>query len=337
MKDVTDGQPSYPRVSVVVPTHNRPDLLGDAVASIVGQDYPGIVECIVVHDGEPADTSRADDDPRRPVVVVENTRTRGLTGVRNSGLGVATGELIGWCDDDDTWHSSKLTRQVELLQSTPGAPGVGASYRLVTPEGRSVTIEAPKRLVTQRDVLTHANGPLGLHSSTALVRRSAYDRIGGYDESLPESRLEDLEFFLRLAGIAPIPVGREPLVDVRYDPMSTFVPQRRRTMAETAQILLSRYPEFDQVPAARARMSRRIAANYSEAGMHRDAARWAREALRLNRRDHRAMLILACGLVGIRLSTTYRVRRRIGYLVYRDRSKVRLRNPMRHAIRETVR
>src|SRR5439155_1372151 len=57
--------PHWPSVSVVVPTHNRPQLLKSTVQSILGQRYPGRVECLVVFDQE---------EPKRPDVDVPENR-----------------------------------------------------------------------------------------------------------------------------------------------------------------------------------------------------------------------------------------------------------------------
>src|SRR5579875_2846522 len=52
-----------PLVSVVIPTHGRPDLVRRTIASVVHQDYAGVIECIVVHDKEDVDLSLESDDP----------------------------------------------------------------------------------------------------------------------------------------------------------------------------------------------------------------------------------------------------------------------------------
>ena len=46
---------AWPPVTVIVPTRNRPELVRESIAAVVGQDYPGKIECIVVHDQEPPD------------------------------------------------------------------------------------------------------------------------------------------------------------------------------------------------------------------------------------------------------------------------------------------
>ena len=49
----------WPLVSVIVPTRGRPDLVRTTITSIVGQAYPGPIECVVVHDQEAPDPALA--------------------------------------------------------------------------------------------------------------------------------------------------------------------------------------------------------------------------------------------------------------------------------------
>src|SRR4051812_10906322 len=102
--------------SVIIATRDRPLLLRAALDSILGQDYDGTVEAVVVYDQTKPDDSLAFDDGRRRVVVTTNTRTPGLAGARNSGVLASSGELLGFCDDDDTWLPDKLALQSTALE-----------------------------------------------------------------------------------------------------------------------------------------------------------------------------------------------------------------------------
>ncbi len=310
--------PRWPSVSVGIPTHGRPALVRRAVDAVLSQSYPGSIECIVVHDAEEPDPSLEFRGPDRSVTVLRNHHVRGLPGARNSALDTASGELIGWCDDDDVWHADKLERQVAALLTQPSLPAAGSGLRWLSSDGRVVNQHAARSPVTRHDILRYANGPLGLHSSAMLVRRAAYDVIGGYAEDLPAGRCEDLEFCLRVSSLGPIATVQDPLVDVRWDPESDFSIQRWRTMAEAMEIVLARNPDFDDVPGARGRACRRIATNYSSAGMHRLALAWAARAARSNPRDARAWLVGVAACLHIRVVWVLRlvrgIRRRRGRL-----------------------
>ena len=75
-----------PTVGVVVATRNRPGPLRAALASILGQEYAGDIEVVVVFDQSEPDATLAQPTGDRRVRVVDNVRTPGLAGGRNTGI-----------------------------------------------------------------------------------------------------------------------------------------------------------------------------------------------------------------------------------------------------------
>lgn len=280
----------HPSVSVVVPTRDRPELLRAALDAILGQDYPGAIEAVVVYDQSEPDRSLETDDGHRRVRVITNTRTPGLAGARNTGILAATGELVAFCDDDDEWLPGKLAAQVAVLMSTPDGEFVSCGIR-VSYDDRTVDRPLPLRRVPLaallRDRMTE------LHPSTFLMRRDAL--VGGFglvDEEIPGSYAEDYEFLLRAARSAPLINLPTPYVLVRWHKRSYFA-QRWETISTALQWLLGRYPEFATVPHGEARVAGQIAFAQAAMGNRRDAMRWARRTLARNPREPRAYLALA--------------------------------------------
>src|ERR1700710_923264 len=159
---------SWPLVSAVIPTMNRPQLLRRAVQSVIDQDYPGPIECLVVYDG--TDPVMPEVQPRdgRTVRVLVNNRTRGLAGNRNTGYLAATGELVGSCDDDDEWLPGKLRAQVELLRAQPEASAAAAGL-LYHYRGKDMPREAELPALTFADLLNDRH--LEANASTYLIGR----------------------------------------------------------------------------------------------------------------------------------------------------------------------
>lgn len=108
-----------PRVSIIVPVYNSETYLEACVNSILAQRYENI-ELILVNDGS-KDTSPemcdrfAAQDGR---VVVIHRENGGIAAAQNSGLDVATGELITFCDNDDLMSPQLIGRLVDILLST---------------------------------------------------------------------------------------------------------------------------------------------------------------------------------------------------------------------------
>jgi glycosyltransferase involved in cell wall biosynthesis len=266
-----------PLVSVIVPTHGRPDLLRATLRAIVDQTYAGEIECVVVHDREPADhglTALSTD--RRTVRVVTNHCAPGLAGARNTGLEETRGDLVAGCDDDDRWHATKIERQVGRMLADPELMVLGTGLHLVFP-GRSVDWPARGEVIDPGFVLR--NRVKELHSSTMLIRRELIARIGRYDEDLPNGHAEDYDFVLRAAAAGKIGCVIEPLADIRKD-VQSFYQGKAATTAAALQMLLAKHPEIESSRRGHARLLGHIAWATSTAGDRRMALRHAVRALR---------------------------------------------------------
>ena len=103
-----------PLVSVIIPTYNRVDMLGNAIKSILAQTYTNI-EIILVDDGSTDDTKVLIDT--FPEVRYFKKPNGGQASARNMGLKHATGKYIASLDSDDLWETSFLTKMVEVIES----------------------------------------------------------------------------------------------------------------------------------------------------------------------------------------------------------------------------
>jgi hypothetical protein len=280
----TSGQPpasdrrkKWPLVSVIVPTRGRPDLVREAITSVVGQTYPGEIECIVVHDQEPPDPDLTHlATARRGVAVVANARTPGLAGARNTGVAAAHGDYLAGCDDDDVWHPAKLHAQMTRLLDDPGLLAVGSGMRLLLPGGQVASWPGRAELISYQLLLR--NRVKELHSSTLVMRREATSRAGLYDEDLPGGYAEDYDWMLRLARAGRVGTVTEPLADIRKDTWSWYMGGMENTAAGL-EYLLAKHPDFAASPRGHARILGQIAFARSVLGQRRIALRYALTAL----------------------------------------------------------
>lgn len=278
-------------VSVVVPTHNRPALVTEAVRSIVTQEHPGPIEVLVVFDNcrpHPIDVACP---PRRSVRILTNDeRTPGLAGARNTGILAATGELVGFCDDDDAWLPGKLRSQINTLQQFGGDAFCGTGSLVVTGDTAHPR-PGPAGVLGLEDFLR--DRIMEIASGSFLVRRQTLvEEIGLVDETLPGSYGEDYDLLLRAARIMPVVNVAEPLLRVAFHAGSFYVARWRTVIAALTQ-LLAKHPEFDTVPHGRARIRGQIAFAHAALGERAAAWRVARQALRDNRWEKRAYVALA--------------------------------------------
>jgi glycosyltransferase involved in cell wall biosynthesis len=287
---------SLPSVGVVIPTRNRPALLAEAIAGVLAQDYPGPLRIVVVYDRVAVD-HRLTGTAERPLTVTENRRTPGLAGARNTGIQTLDSDLIAFCDDDDVWAPTKLTRQVTALAARPGAAFATCAIEVqyadrITPRLAGVSVVGVDDLVRSRMAM--------LHSSSFLIRRRFLTDIGRVCEHAPGSQNEDWDLLLRAAKRAPIVHVDEPLVRVRWGRGSTFAFEYATKMA-SLRWMMERHPEIKISGPGAARVYGQLACWSAAAGSRRDAWRWARMAVRSNWREPRVAVAVAAATGVVRV------------------------------------
>lgn len=277
-----------PSVTAIVCTHNRPQMMRNAVAAIVGQDYGGQIEVIVVFDKTEPDPSIEMAGANRSVRVMPNQRKPGLAGGRNTGIEAASGEYVAFCDDDDEWLPNKLTPQIELLQAHPEIDTVVCGLEIIYDDHTVVRTLATDRLTFNDFLLDRI---MEAHPSTVVFRRSLHEQIGPVNQELPGGYYEDYEWLLRASQASPIGSINKPLVKILWGGTSYYT--GKFEMIENAIVhLMKEWPDFDSVPKGKARLLGQLA--FAQAGQkkRRAAIRTAWETIRLDVRQPRAYLAL---------------------------------------------
>jgi glycosyltransferase involved in cell wall biosynthesis len=199
---------SLPRVTVVVPTRNRVELLRSAVLSVLGQSERNL-ELIIVDDASTDGTgtylTRLIAEDRR-VRVVRNDTAKGGPAARNSGIAESRARWIAFLDDDDEWLPTKLERQLAMMNANPTTIACSCSYFAATASGSMTKRSVPER-VTLRELLI--NNHLG-GASMCLCSSEALAKIGGFDETLRSA--QDLDLWVRLRRNGEIVSCRDALV-----------------------------------------------------------------------------------------------------------------------------
>ncbi len=282
----TDGG-TWPPVSVVITTMDRPGLLERAVTHVLDQEYPGHVECLVVFDRVPARDITVEERPGRTLRVLENTHLPGLPGGRNCGVGQATGELLGFCDDDDHWLPGKLRSQVELLRAQGDRVAAVACGARV--QGPGFTRDRPleRERVTLDDVI--ADRVMQVHPGSLLVPRSTWAAVGPLDEHIPGGYGEDYEWVLRIAAYRPIGVVPAPLYVIGWHGGSHFF-AHWPMIVQASRYLLETHPELQRSRRGVARIRGQIAFALASAGRRAEAVRELWAVLRLHPREKRVLV-----------------------------------------------
>jgi glycosyltransferase involved in cell wall biosynthesis len=193
--------PARPRVSIIVPTNNRANFLGEAVASAFGQDYQHI-EVIVIDDGstdETKDVLATFRDQRLVCVHQENARrSRAL----NRAISMARGEYITFLNSDDYYLPSKVGTQVAFLDTHPEF-GVAYMSGFCVDDDRRV-INYTYRGPPTGKIYAHVAFPQArtITLPDVMVRREILDQVGGFDEVM--HHFEDSDVLRRISKLTPI-------------------------------------------------------------------------------------------------------------------------------------
>lgn len=189
------------RVSVVVPAHNRADVIAETLGSVRAQSF-GDWECIVVDDASTDGTRDVAgefatlDDRFRVAELPAGTRHQ--SAARNLGLALSRGELVSFLDSDDLLAVDKLDLQVKHLEADPrvdvsiclDAWFDGSSGRVTDVRERIARLDrAIDAILNQRDA------GFVMNTVTPLWRRSVLVDIGGWNED--QRIYEDSEMALR--------------------------------------------------------------------------------------------------------------------------------------------
>lgn len=199
-----------PKISVVIPTHNRLELLKRALNSVFSQTVQPH-EIIIVEDGSTDDTLRFLRSLRDRVVVVQNLNMRGVSSSRNLGVKKSTGDWIAFLDSDDEWHPEKLEKQCAFIRDYP-------FYDLIHSE--EIMIRNGDVLPQKNQQLRHSGWIFDavvhhtlISLSSVLVFKPFFDRFSGFSDDF--SVCEDYDFFLRVTRWHP--VGLDPTQSlIRY-------------------------------------------------------------------------------------------------------------------------
>jgi glycosyltransferase involved in cell wall biosynthesis len=296
LPEQTPSSETWPTVTGIIPTKDRIELLHRAVRSVLEQDYPGHLECLVVFDGSDPVELDVTLPPNRTLVTMRNTRSPGLAGNRNTGYLAATGDYVGGCDDDDEWLPGKVSAQVALLRSRPDA-SLAATGMFVHYRGEDISRPSPDHDLHLHDFL-RTRYPEVNASAFLIPRQLLLDRIGLVDEDLPGGYGEDYEFLLRASRIGPVVCVPEPLTRIHFHDSSFFV-SRWRTIDQALTYLLDRVPEFAEEPKGMARIEGQLAFANAAMGERKKAAQYAGRSLRKNpmTKHSYAALLVASGLV----------------------------------------
>ncbi len=193
------------QVSVIIPSYNRGWIIKEAIDSVLAQDYRDF-ELIVVDDGSTDNTSEILDSYKDDIKVFFQDNN-GVSAARNRGIAASLGQFVAFLDSDDLWLPQKLSTQVAFFNNTPDAL-ICQTEELWIRNG--IRVNPKKRHKKPSGMIFEPSLALCLVSPSAvMIRRSLFDRVGNFDETLPAC--EDYDLWLRITCRFPVHLIDTPL------------------------------------------------------------------------------------------------------------------------------
>lgn len=194
------------KFSVVIPLYNKERYIRQAIDSALDQSFSDF-EILVVDDASTdTGTQIVESVGSDKIRILLHERNKGLSAARNTGIRNAKADFIVFLDADDYWAPDFLERINQLVEKFPESSLFATSYVEVFPK-HSIRPRTLLEVKDGEDILIrdffakNLGQPIYNHSSLA-VRKSLFDRIGFYDESLTFS--EDVDFGIRANLASPL-------------------------------------------------------------------------------------------------------------------------------------
>lgn len=191
----------YPKVATIIPTYKRPEALNRSIESVLKQTYNNI-EIFVVDDNEPNSKYRIEtENVMKDYIQIDNvkyvkhSKNKNGSAARNTGIRVSDSDYVAFLDDDDEFLPDRIDKLVKKMEDLEEEWGACYTSYIKYSKNNKVQYSKEKRegyLFIEALMRSIYIGS----GSNLFVRRSAINKINGFDESF--NRNQDLEFLARL-------------------------------------------------------------------------------------------------------------------------------------------
>jgi len=220
---------SHSSISVIMPCFNHARFLRESVSSILKQSFADL-ELVVVDDcsrDASWDVIKELSSCDSRVVPIKHKFNQGASSARNSGLRLAKGEFIGFCDADDIWEEDKLRCQKKALESNPRYGVTYCDASIVDENGKSTGNNFSSQFPPPNNASGNLFGYLitrnFVNMPSVLMRSQCVNDSGYFDQHI--KWVEDWWYWIKLSRSHRFLYEPEPLVRYRIHSQSTGVVQ----------------------------------------------------------------------------------------------------------------
>ncbi len=271
-----------PKVSVIIPTYNRADLLPRAIDSVSNQTFKDF-ELIVVDDGSTDNTKEIvmeyqKKDERIKYLWEENSG--GPAKPKNTGIKNSQGEYIAFLDSDDEWFLKKLEKQLKLFESS-NTLGFVSCNALIIDENNNNNRRWEYNSPKNKDFISLLEGNKIWSCSSVIIKKDIFERMGFFDENLNFG--EDWEMWLRITKRYNFDFVYEPLIKYYLHQNNISSTETNFKKIKNFEYILKKYEEdFKKYPKAKSRVLRNIGTFYTLDNDGKLARKYFKEAIKSN-------------------------------------------------------
>jgi glycosyltransferase involved in cell wall biosynthesis len=198
---------TFIKISVVIPSCNRRELLKRALLSVYNQTLLP-AEVIVIDDGS-TDGTDAMLRQEFPQATYYYQANQGVSSARNLGIKQSSCDWLAFLDSDDEWLPEKLYQQKIALENNP-------EHRICHTEENWIRngsqVAVPKKYVKKGGWIFNDCLPLcAISPSTVLIHCSIFSNVGLFDTRLPAC--EDYDLWLRITSTYPVLLVVQPQIN----------------------------------------------------------------------------------------------------------------------------
>jgi glycosyltransferase involved in cell wall biosynthesis len=213
-----------PLVSVIIAAFNAADYIGEAIESVLAQDVP--LEVLVIDDESTDDTWQVLQGFGDKILAVRQQKG-GAYVARNLGARLARGEWLAFLDADDRWRPGKLAAQMAVAEADTGL--VYTDCRNFGIIDRVSERQSESTAFYEGEVFEHLLLTNFIALSSVVVRRSWFERLGGFSEV--HVGIQDWDLWLRFAAAGGlVKLVSEPLTEYRIHPKQMTGNLRQRAI-----------------------------------------------------------------------------------------------------------
>lgn len=291
--EATAGQ--GPRFSVIMPAYNAEATIGASIESLLGQDFEDW-EAIVLDDGS---TDRTLEMARQAAKGDSRIRffsqpNAGVGAARNAAASHAEGEFLGLLDSDDRYLPHYLSSQLAFIEANPGHDIYSCNGLFVFSNGLRVPVRKGRRFRRAQVIDVNEMLDVNLVFIVATIRRSAFERVGGFSD---RRLVEDYELYMRILLSGGTHIYNPEvlaLYGLTQGSLSTQFDLIQQAQLEILESLAEEFPDIDREAyewaharqmkrVEMARMERRLAGGQNDGARRTFFSAWSVHRTRARR------------------------------------------------------